>query len=92
MMVSFGNSSGPVANIDVKKMIQPKGLYFTRPVMGQYLGTRDEIKEGTDKLFEKIKLGQIKIKIFKKYKLEEVIQAHKDLESRKIIGPAIIIP
>ena len=26
MMVSFGNSSGPVANIDVKKMIQPKGL------------------------------------------------------------------
>jgi len=47
MMVSFGNSSGPVANIDVKKMIQPKGLYFTRPVMGQYLGTKDEIREGS---------------------------------------------
>ena len=92
MMVSFGNSSGPVANIDVKKMIQPKGLYFTRPVMGQYLGTKDEIREGADKLFEKIKLGQVKVEIFKKYKLEDVVQAHKDLESRKIIGPAIIIP
>ena len=92
MMVSFGNSSGPVANIDVKKMIQPKGLYFTRPAMWQYLRTKDEIKEGTDKLFEKIRLGQIKVKIFKKYKLEDVIQAHKDLEARKIIGPAIIIP
>ena len=92
MMVSFGNSSGPVANIDVKKMIQPKGLYFTRPVMGHYLGTKDEIREGTDKLFEKIKMGQVKIEIFKKYKLEDVIQAHKDLESRKIIGPAVIIP
>ena len=92
MMVSFGNSSGPVANIDVKKMIQPKGLYFTRPVMGQYLGTKDEIREGTDKLFEKIKLGQVKVKIFKKYKLEDVVQAHKDLEARKIIGPSIIIP
>ena len=92
MMVSFGNSSGPVANIDVKKMIQPKGLYFTRPVMGQYLGTKDEIREGTDKLFEKIKLGQVKVKIFKKYKLEDVVQAHKDLEARKIIGPAIIVP
>ena len=44
MMVSFGNSSGPVANIDVTKMIQPKGLYFTRPAMGQYLRTRDEIR------------------------------------------------
>tara|TARA_Y100000590_G_scaffold10799_1_gene13289 strand:+ start:755 stop:1729 length:975 start_codon:yes stop_codon:yes gene_type:complete len=92
MMVSFGNSSGPVADINVKKMIQPKGIYFTRPVMGQYLETKDEIKEGADKLFEKIKMGQIKVKIFKKYKLEEAIQAHKDLESRKIIGPAIIVP
>jgi len=92
MMVSFGNASGPVLNIDVVKMIQPKGIYFTRPVMGQYLATKDEIREGADKLFEKIKLGYIKIKIFKKYKLEDVVQAHKDLESRKIIGPAIIIP
>ena len=92
MMVSFGNSSGPLSDIDVRKMIQPKGLYFTRPSMGQYLGTKDEIKEGADKLFEKIKLGQIKVKIFKKYKLEDAIQAHEDLEARKIIGPAIIIP
>ena len=92
MLVSFGNSSGPLSDIDVRKMIQPKGLYFTRPSMGQYLGTKDEIKEGTDKLFEKIKLGQIKVKIFKKYKLEDAIEAHKDLEARKIIGPAIIIP
>ena len=92
MMVSFGNSSGPVANIDVGKMIQPKGLYFTRPSMGQYLGTKDEIKQGADKLFRKVKLGQIKVEIFKKYKLEDAVQAHKDLESRKIIGPAIIIP
>ena len=92
MMVSFGNSSGPVENIDVKKMIQPKGLYFTRPAMGQYLETKDEIREGADKLFEKIKLGHIKVEIFKKYKLENVVQAHKDLEARKIIGPAIIIP
>ena len=92
MLVSFGNSSGSISNIDVKKMIQPKGLYFTRPSMGQYLGTKDEIKEGADMLFEKVKLGKVKIEIFKKYKLEDAIQAHKDLESRKIIGPAVIIP
>ena len=92
MMVSFGNASGPVANIDVNKMIQPKGLYFTRPAMWHYLSTKDEIKEGTDKLFEKIKLGKIKIEIFKKYRLDDVQQAHKDLESRKILGPSIIIP
>ena len=76
MMVSFGNASGPVLNIDVIKMIQPKGIYFTRPVMGQYLSTKDEIKEGSDKLFEKIMSGKVNVKIFKKYKLEETIQAH----------------
>jgi len=92
MLVSFGNSSGPVTNIDVKKMIQPKSLYFTRPTMFHYLATKNELNEGAVKLFEKISLGKIKIKIFKKYQLEDVVQAHKDLEARKIIGPAIIIP
>ncbi len=92
MMISFGNSSGPVTNIDVRRMIQPKGLYFTRPVMGQYLGAKDEIKEGAEKLFEKIQTGKVKVEIFKKYKLEDAIQAHKDLGARKIIGPAIITP
>ena len=92
MMVSFGNSSGPVANIDVKKMIQPKSLYFTRPTMFHYLATKNELKEGANELFKKISLGKIKIKIFKKYQLEDVVQAHKDLEGRKIIGPAVIIP
>jgi NADPH2:quinone reductase len=92
MMVSFGNASGSVENVDVKKMIQPKGLYFTRPSMGQYLGSKDEIKAGAEKLFKNIKFGKIKIEIFKKYKLEDIVQAHKDLEARKIIGSAVIIP
>ena len=92
MMVSFGNASGALDAIDVKKSIQPKGLYFTRPSMWHYLSSRDEIQEGVNKLFEKIKLGKIKIEIFKKYRLDEIVQAHKDLESRKIIGSAVIIP
>jgi NADPH2:quinone reductase len=92
MMVSFGNASGSLENIDVKKSIQPKGLYFTRPSMWHYLNSQNELQEGANKLFEKIKLGKIKIEIFKKYRLDDVIQAHKDLESRKITGPAIIIP
>ena len=50
------------------------------------------LNEAADKLFDQLKYGKVKIEIFKKYKLEEVVQAHKDLESRKIIGPAIIVP
>ena len=92
MMVSFGNASGALSPIDVPKLLQPKGLYFIRPSMQQYLSTREEINEASKILFEKIGSEKIKINIFKKYKLDDVVQAHTDLENRKIIGPAIIIP
>ena len=91
-MVSFGNASGALEPIDVPKMLQPKGLYFVRPSMGQYLSTNEELSEGSKLLFEKIISKKIEIEIFKKYKLEHVQQAHIDLESRKITGPAVIIP
>ena len=92
MMVSFGNSSGPLSPINVPKLLQPKGLFFVRPSMGQYLSTSDELQEASKNLFEKIKFGMIKIKIFKEYKLNEAKQAHQDLESRKLKGPAILVP
>jgi len=92
MMVSFGNASGPLSDINVPKMLQPKGLYLVRPSMQQYLSTREELDEAASNIFEKIKSGKVKIEIFKKYKLNEVVEAHKDLEARKILGPAVIIP
>ena len=79
-------------DINIPKVLQPKGLYMVRPSMQQYLSTRDELNEASKVMFEKIRSGQVKIKIFKKYKLDEVVQAHNDLEGRKILGPAIIIP
>jgi len=91
-MVSFGNASGALSPIDVTKMLQPKGLYFIRPSMGQYLGTKNELTEASKMLFEKIISGKVKVNIFKKYKLDNVVQAHTDLENRKITGPAIITP
>ena len=92
MMVSFGNASGALSPIDVTKMLQPKGLFFVRPSMGQYLSTNEELNEASKMLFEKISSGKVKIGIFKKYKLDDVVQAHIDLESRKITGAAVIIP
>jgi len=92
MMISFGNASGALDPINVPKMLQPKGLFFVRPAMGQYLGTNEELNEAAKVLFEKISSGKVKIEIFKKYKLDDVKQAHTDLENRKILGPAIIVP
>ena len=92
MMVSFGNASGPLSDINVPKLIQPKGLYLTRPSMQQYLSTKEELDEASKVLFEKVTSGKVKVDIFKEYKLENAVEAHKDLEGRKILGPAVIIP
>ena len=91
-MISFGNASGPLDPVDVPKDIQPKGLYLTRPSIGQYFTNRRELQDGADSVFEKVKFGKIKIRIAKKYKLSDAKQAHDDLEARKLVGPAILIP
>ena len=65
MMVSFGNASGPLDPVNVPKDIQPKGLYLTRPSIGQYFTNRKELQAGADEVFEKVKFGKVKIKISK---------------------------
>ena len=92
VMISFGNASGPLDPVNVPKDIQPKGLYLTRPSIGQYFSNRKELQAGADSVFEKVKFGKIKIRISKKYKLSEAKKAHEDLEARRLLGPAILIP
>ena len=92
MMVSFGNASGPLDSVDVKKDIQSKSLYLTRPTIVHYFTSRNEFQEGANEIFEKVKFGKIKINIVKEYKLKDAKQAHEDLEARKLLGPAILIP
>ena len=91
-MISFGNASGSLDPLNVTKDIQSKSLFFTRPTMKDYYTNRSEVVEGAEQLFNQVKFGKIKIKIFKEYALLNAKQAHLDLESRKINGPAILIP
>ena len=92
MMISFGNASGALDPINVKKYIAHKSLFFTRPGLADYGAGRAALEEGTNALFEQIKFGKIKIKIFKEYNLSDAKKAHEDLEGRKILGPAVLIP
>jgi len=92
MMVSFGNASGPLDPCNVTKSLAPKGLYLTRPSIAHYTSTRDDLDEAANKVFKMYTTKKFKLDIFKEYSLENIVQAHLDLESRKILGPAIIIP
>ena len=92
MMVAFGNASGYVDTIDVKKHINAKGLFFTRPSIAHYTVKREELEESAKKVFEALLAGKFKIEISKKYNLEDAQKAHEDLEGRKLTGPAVILP
>ena len=92
MMVAFGNASGYVDTIDVKKHINAKGLFFTRPSIAHYTVKREELEESAKKVFEAVLTGKFKIEISKKYTLDDARKAHEDLEGRKLTGPAVILP
>ena len=92
MMVAFGNASGYVDTIDVKKHINAKGLFFTRPSIAHYTVKREELEESAKKVFEALLAGKFKIDISKKYTLDDARKAHEDLEGRKLTGPAVILP
>ncbi len=92
MMVAFGNASGYVKTLDIKKHINTKGLFFTRPSIAHYTMTRKELEDSAAKVFDALLAGKFKVEIFKKYKLSEVQQAHEELEARLLKGPSVIIP
>ena len=92
MMVAFGNASGYVDTLDIKKDINTKGLFFTRPSITHYTVKREELVESAKKVFDAILTKKFTVKISKKYSLNDIVLAHKDLEARLLTGPAVIVP
>ena len=92
MMVAFGNASGYVDKIDVKKDINTKGLFFTRPSIAHYTVKRNELVDSAKMVFEAVLSKKFNVEISRKYSLNDTVQAHKDLEQRLLTGPAVIIP
>ena len=91
-MVAFGNASGYVETLDIKKDINAKGLFFTRPSIAHYTVKREELVESAKKVFDAVLTKKFKIEISKRYLLKNAAQAHKDLENRLLTGPAVIVP
>jgi NADPH:quinone reductase len=92
MFVSFGQSSGPVASFDPGLLAQGGSLYYTRPSLGNYIATRDDLEQSGRRLTEMVGSGKVKINVNQSYKLADIVQAHKDLEGRKTTGSTVLLP
>lgn len=92
MMVSFGQSSGPVPPVDLGWLAARGSLFITRPSLMAYTADRKDLVDHAEDLFEVVQNGAVKIEIKQTYPLAEAARAHEDLEGRKTTGSTILIP
>ena len=92
MMVSFGQSSGAVGPIEPLLLSQRGSLFLTRPTLAFHIATPEELAWRAGDVLNGIASGKLNIHIEKTYKLVDVQQAHRDLESRKTTGKLVLTP
>jgi NADPH2:quinone reductase len=90
LAVNFGNASGKVEPMDINVLAGKGSLYVTRPTVYTHIATREATQAMADDLFAMVSSGQVKIQIDQRYPLEQVQQAHRDLEARKTTGCTIL--
>jgi NADPH2:quinone reductase len=90
LMVSFGNASGAVPPFAPGLLGVKGSLYLTRQTLFSHIASRETTQAMADDLFEAVTSGKVTIRIGQRYKLEEVQQAHRDLEARKTTGCTIL--
>jgi NADPH2:quinone reductase len=92
LMVSFGNSSGPVPPFAPLELSRRGSLYLTRPTLFDYIRRRAELESSARELFDLIGRGTIRIEIGRNYALQDAAQAHRDLEGRQTVGSTVLLP
>lgn len=92
MMVLYGGSSGAAPLLDPITLTQKGSLYLTRPSLGAYTATRDELVARSGAVFGMMAAGTLKLRAEHTYPLTQAQRAHRDLESRRTTGKLLLIP
>lgn len=92
MMVLFGGSSGAVPPFDPIVLTQKGSLFLTRPSLGNYIASREELLARSADVFAMMASGKLKLRIEHTYPLAEAQRAHRELEARKTTGKLLLIP
>jgi len=91
-LVLFGASSGAVPPFDLARLGQKGSLFVTRPTLGSYITTHEELQQRATDVLGMISSDKLKLRIGHTYPLGEVQQAHRDLEGRKTTGKLLLLP
>jgi NADPH2:quinone reductase len=92
LLVLYGAASGPVPPFDLQRLSTIGSLFVTRPTLGDYTATRDELVGRTDELFGWIRDGRLDVRVGGTYPLADAGQAHEDLAARRTTGKLLLVP
>ena len=90
-LVNYGATSGQVGPFDLG-LLNPRALIITKPSLRSYTATTEELRACAADFFSVVADGAVKLEISRRYRLEDVSQAHEDLESRRTVGASILVP
>ena len=91
MLALFGQSSGPVQAFEPSRLAK-KALFLTRPGLGQYTVTREELLARAKDVFGWVASGKLKVRVSRTLPLREAPEAHRLLEGRKTTGKVLLVP
>lgn len=92
VFVSFGNASGPPPAVEPGRLMRMGSLFFTRPTLGDYVATTEDLDASAAAVFGRIAAGEISIEIGQTFPLSQARAAHEALESRQTVGSTLLIP
>lgn len=92
LLALFGQSSGPVPPFDPQILNKKGSLFLTRPTLGDYVATREELVERSNEMFGWIREGRLKVRLGAEFPLVRAADAHRALASRKTTGKVVLLP
>lgn len=91
LVALFGGASGQVPPFDLQRLNAAGSTYVTRPSLGHYIASREELEWRAREIFAAVADG-LSIEIGLELPLSEAAEAHRALEGRKTTGKVILIP
>jgi NADPH:quinone reductase len=88
----FGASSGPVPPFDPQRLNAAGSLYLTRPTLGHYVATREELTWRAGELFDAVGSGALRVRVGATFPLADAAEAHRALEGRATTGKVLLHP
>ena len=91
-LVLFGQASGPVAPVDPQVLNQKGSLFLTRPTLGNYTASPEELNERAGDVLGWVAAGRLRLRIDRSFPLAEAAEAHRALAGRGTSGKLLLTP